>query len=294
MEEMYDSGQSNYMCSECGRSYKTDGWFKKHLAKEHNWQFTEENFEESKQDRIAIYRSSFMKCALILRDTNDAYKLGDGDRILRNSKFEMLCADVGKHTKYKLWLFRFIAYCISILSQKQALEYLWNCTVNTAGGVAKNIPNDNLVEILVQSIKKKISQQGANATFSSARKAALSSQVQNAIRDNLSHECMVKHTGKTRPTVNKSSDIRLIVAELGRPDSSVGSVFGFCLAIYLCRAGSNPTSDASKKNRLLKKYINGSCIGMYQMVWLSPSGRGGFTGYFPAERRELLWLSPTN
>ena len=31
---------------------------------------------------------------------------------------------------------------------------------------------------------------------------------------NLSHECMVKHTGKTRPTVNKSSDIRLIVAEL--------------------------------------------------------------------------------
>lgn len=214
MEEMYDSGQSNYMCSECGRSYKTDGWFKKHLAKEHNWQFTEENFEESKQDRIAIYRSSFMKCALILRDTNDAYKLGDGDRILRNSKFEMLCADVGKHTKYKLWLFRFIAYCISILSQKQVPEYLWNCTVNTAGGVAKNIPNDNLVEILVQSIKKKISQQGANATFSSARKAALSSQVQNAIRDNLSHECMVKHTGKTRPTVNKSSDIRLIVAEL--------------------------------------------------------------------------------
>ena len=40
--------------------------------------------------------------------------------------------------------------------------------MNTAGGVAKNIPNDNLVEILVQSIKKKISQQGANATFSSA------------------------------------------------------------------------------------------------------------------------------
>ena len=54
--------------------------------------------KNSKQDRIAIYRSSFMKCALILRDTNDAYKLGDGDRILRNSKFEMLCADVGKHT----------------------------------------------------------------------------------------------------------------------------------------------------------------------------------------------------
>ena len=31
--------------------------------------------------------------------------------------------------------------------------------------------------------------------------------------------------------------------------------------------------------------------GYVSMV--SPTGRGGFTGYFPAECRELLWLSPT-
>ena len=59
---------------------------------------------------------------------------------------------------------------------------------------------------------KKISQQGANASFSSARKAALSTQVQNAIHDNLSKECKVKCTGKTRPSVSKDSDIRLIIA----------------------------------------------------------------------------------
>ena len=74
------------------------------------------------------------------------------------------------------------------------------------------------MEILVQSIKKKISQQGANATFSSARKAALSTQVQNAIHDNLSSECKVKCTGKTRPSVNKDSIIRLIIAELFKSD----------------------------------------------------------------------------
>ena len=214
IEEMYDSVQQKYICKECGRSYKTDGWLRKHLVNEHNWEFGGENIDESKPDHIALYRSSFMKCALILRDTNDAFKMGDGNRILRNSKFEMLCADVGKHSKYKLWLFRFVAYCVSLLTKKQAMEYLWNCTVNIAGGMTKNIPNDNLVEILVQSIKKKISQQGANATFSSARKAALSTQVQNAIHDNLSSECKVKCTGKTRPSVNKDSDIRLIIAEL--------------------------------------------------------------------------------
>ena len=218
MEEMFDSGQQNYRCRECGKYYKTDGWFKKHLEKEHDWEFTAETSEESKPDHIALYRSSFMKCALILRDTNDAYRMGDGDRILRNSKFEMLCADVGKHSKYKLWLFRFIAYCVSLLSKKQALEYLWNCTSNTTGGMSKNIPNDNLVEILVQSIKKKISQQGANATFASARKAALSTQVQDSIRDNLSCECLLKCTGKTRPSVNKASDVRVIIAELFKSD----------------------------------------------------------------------------
>lgn len=165
--------------------YKTSSWFKKHLIKEHSWNFVAENVEELKPNLIVVYRSSFMKCALILRDTSDAYKLGDGERILLNSKYEMQCAEIGIHSKYQLCLFRFIAYCTSIPSKKQAMEYIWNCTANTTGGVKKNIPNDNLMEILVQSMKKKISQHGAIATFSSARKAALSTQVQSAIRDNL-------------------------------------------------------------------------------------------------------------
>ena len=37
----------------------------------------------------------------------------------------------------------------------------------------------------------------------------------------------------------------MIIYCKGRPDSSVVSVLGF-IAKYLCRAGSNPASDASK------------------------------------------------
>ncbi|KAK6175433.1 hypothetical protein SNE40_013898 [Patella caerulea] len=114
-----------------------------------------------------------MKCVLLLRDTNDAYRQGDGYRIERNSKFEMLLADVGHHYKYKLWLFRFNAYMSALLTEREAEEYKWNCTTNTAGGIGKNIPNDNLVELTVQAVKKKVQSQGANATFDSARKASL-------------------------------------------------------------------------------------------------------------------------
>jgi hypothetical protein len=41
----------------------------------------DESGKPSELDHIALYRASFMKCALLLRDTNDAYKMGDGDRV---------------------------------------------------------------------------------------------------------------------------------------------------------------------------------------------------------------------
>ena len=82
MEEMYDNREKNYLCT-CGKLYKPDGWFKKHLVKDHDWNFIlDTNSNESKLDHIAIYRSSFMKCGLLLRDIIDAFKFGDGDRIL--------------------------------------------------------------------------------------------------------------------------------------------------------------------------------------------------------------------
>lgn len=36
------------------------------------------------------------------------------------------------------------------------------------GGVGKNIPNDNLVELMVQLVKKKLREQGSNFTYASA------------------------------------------------------------------------------------------------------------------------------
>ena len=57
------------------------------------------------------------------------------------------------------------------------------------------IPNDNLVEILVQAVKKKIYAQVANATYRSAGQAALSLQVQQEIMSNLQNEVDKKQRG---------------------------------------------------------------------------------------------------
>lgn len=95
----------------------------------------------------------------------------------------MLCADAAHHTKYRLWLWRMQAYETAILSPRQVVEYKWNCTANTHGGKGKNIPNDNLVETLVQKIKKKLREQGSNITHNSAQRIALSIQIQQELKE---------------------------------------------------------------------------------------------------------------
>lgn len=218
LAEMYDSQINRYSCT-CNKTYKTKGHFKRHLEKEHEWDFalnhdTTNSAMHSKEDHVAVWRVSFMKLSLLLRDTEDAYQYGDGDRIFRNAKFEMLCADAAHHTKYRLWLWRMQAYETAILSPRQAVEYKWNCTANTHGGKGKNIPNDNLVETLVQKIKKKLREQGSNITHNSAQRIALSIQIQQELKENILRHFTSKEKGRSKPTVNRDSELNLLMTEL--------------------------------------------------------------------------------
>lgn len=195
---MFDAGEGKYSCVECRRPYKTRGHLKNHLVKEHEWQLYQQNQDAGENlDRVALYRASFMKCALLLRDISDAYQLGDGNRIMNNSKFQMLLSGIGHHTKYQIWLFRFLANFHCLLSPREAYEYKWNCTTNLKGGAGHNIPNDNLVEILVHRLKAKLQSQGSNVTYESARKSALTLQIQDEIRENLIQKSGLKKSGIT-------------------------------------------------------------------------------------------------
>ena len=225
IQDMFDADEMKFFCLHCRRSYKTRGNLKNHLKKEHEWQFpVEQNDDDDDKeiDRVALYRASFMKCALLLRDTNDAYILGDGNRIMDNSKFQMLLSGISQHTKYQLWLFRFLANFHCLLSPRDAYEYKWNCTTNLKGGNGHNIPNDNLVEILVHRLKAKLQTQGANVTYASARKAALTLQIQDEIRENMIEQCEMKKTGTSRTSTSVTNDIILMVNEL-----SAGGVFDY-------------------------------------------------------------------
>lgn len=104
---MFDNDLQKFVCS-CGKQYKTLGFFKRHLVNIHNRVFrdnedpkpdsscespTPDSSCESKTDKVANYRASFLKNALLLRDTYDAFSMCDGERIVRNAKFIFIVYD---------------------------------------------------------------------------------------------------------------------------------------------------------------------------------------------------------
>lgn len=71
LAEMYDSRINRYSCT-CNKTYKTKGHFKRHLEKEHEWDFalnqdTTNSAMHSKVDHVAVWRVSFMKLSFLLK-----------------------------------------------------------------------------------------------------------------------------------------------------------------------------------------------------------------------------------
>ncbi|XP_062599501.1 uncharacterized protein LOC134261026 [Saccostrea cucullata] len=172
---------AGYACAVCGKAYSKAAWFKKHLQKKHGFVFSDSSSFEMKINPVHC----FLQMSLILRDTIDSYKMGDGDRIARNAYFEWLFASSLHHTKYAIWLWRMIAYIDAVLTPAESVEYKWNMTVNLKGGPQNNIPNDNCVELQIGNIKRQLNTQGSNKSFQSAQNICMTTQVVEAIMENV-------------------------------------------------------------------------------------------------------------
>lgn len=85
-----------------------------------------------------------------------------------------------------------------------------NGTLALVGGVDKNIPNDNCVELQVKTIKNQIKTQGANKSFNSARTITLTTQVLDDVKMSLLKENNTIRSSRVRPGVDKRTDIMTI------------------------------------------------------------------------------------
>ena len=196
-----------YRCEVCNRTYVRKMWLKKHLMNKHNYEFHVEKRLVAESNAV----SSFLRMSLLLRDTCDAYKMGDGDRLVNNAHLEWIFASAARHTKYRLWLWRLITYIIAVLDPVESYEYKWNMTANLKGGYMNNIPNDASVEMQVRNIKKQLNTQGPNKSFESARTICLTTQVVDKMKDDLMKSTKTLKCRNDRPEVDKSVDIVAMV-----------------------------------------------------------------------------------
>ncbi|XP_021346896.1 uncharacterized protein LOC110446192 [Mizuhopecten yessoensis] len=199
-----------FECALCDKTYIKSGWFKKHLEKRHSWKFHSVQSKDADLNPV----QSFLLISFLLRDSCDAFKMGDGDRIVRNAYLEWLYASAVRHIKYRLWLWRMISYAIAILDTKDSFEYKWNMTVNLPGEIQNNIPNDNCVEIQVHNIKRQLNTQGANKSFKSAKQICMTTQVIDGIKEQLMKTTETVKPRVARPTADKTKDVVMIVQNL--------------------------------------------------------------------------------
>lgn len=162
----------------------------------------------------AAMLAAFCRMAFLHRDTKDAYQMADGDRIFANAKMEMMYAYAMKHTKYRLWLWRMLSYEMCLLSPREAFEYKWNTSANLKGGQGNNIPNDNVVELQVGEIKKRLQREGSNKSFDSAQTICKTTQLVTQVVKNLQTENKAHVTGRQRPQVRKMKDLTALIQEI--------------------------------------------------------------------------------
>jgi hypothetical protein len=140
--------------------------------------------------------------------------MGDGDRVFRDIKIAFLYFFSTGHVKYRLWLFRMLAYDMSLLTPRKAFEYRWNVSANVNGGIDANIPDDNLVELNVKLLKEHLRAQGPNVSYESAKTACLSMKYIDAVKCNLLSSCGCNKRHGKRSEVDKMADIQTIATEL--------------------------------------------------------------------------------
>ena len=199
-----------YCCTKCRSKFKTDWGLVRHMKNKHGILLkAKTNKTPALQHPPDGMVPILVAMSFLARHTWDAYTMNDGDRVFRNLKFEFLYLYGKGHNKYRLWLWRMLAYEMALLTPCQALEYKWNVSVNTHGGLGNNISNDNFVETQVKAIKQQVASQGPNKCFASAQVVCKTTQIVSRIKETLMRAAHCHKGSISKPEVDTSTDIQI-------------------------------------------------------------------------------------
>ncbi len=200
-----------YECPACGSRYKKKSSMQQHLI--------ECGVIANVPNNVHILEEkpkTLCSLLFLLRDLADAYKLGDGNRIMLDIKLALLYFFDTGHTKYRLWMWRMVAYVEAILTCRKSYEFKWNMCCNLLGGIDGNIADDNLVEIHVKLLKQMLRAQGPNVTYKTAQMACNVMQFIDKMKRDVVQACNVAKRNSRKSTnksEKKNGDVLTIATE---------------------------------------------------------------------------------
>lgn len=198
--------------------YKRKNDFKKHI---NTHGCLQEELSDEKSVKCVSKEESVAHLLLLTHDLWDAYRHGDGDRVFLGVKFAFLQLFTTTHMKYRLWLWRMLAY-EAILPTAEAFEYKWNVSANLVGEKSNNIPDDNVIEICVKELKDLLHAQGANVSFHSAQVACASMKYIRNLKSSIKDFTDVRSHSGHRSEIDKTNDVVKIANEVySRSDSQI-------------------------------------------------------------------------
>ena len=164
-------------------------------------------------DHINNYARIFCHFGSLVYEFTNAWREGDGERIIRCWGVFLLHFHADRRTKYAHEALR-LKLNLALLSPKVVHELTWNRFVNTHGGQGRNLPCDLHNEHINKLIKEIISSMGANLKGDALSRAARSVTFLASIRERFDKEVDVPVISSAHKTKSNSEDIQTAVSVL--------------------------------------------------------------------------------
>ena len=113
-------------------------------------------------DKVNLYATKVVTLGLLWHNFHDSVREGDGDRIMRNWKFNLLAYKAAQQKNYSIEALNLILQVNHVLSPRQAAQVKWCRTVNTTNLKGNNIPMDLHLEHLNRRVKTTLRNMGSN------------------------------------------------------------------------------------------------------------------------------------
>lgn len=168
---------------------------------------------EDHHDHVNNYARVFCHFGSLALEFTDAWREGDGERIIRCWGIFLLHFHAARRTKYALEALN-LKLQLASLPSTLAHQIKWNRFVNTHGGLGRNIPCDLHNEHVNKQIKEIITNMGANLKEEALTRAARSVTALECMKETFDKETGVSVGTSGHSTRSNEDDIRRVVSVL--------------------------------------------------------------------------------